>query len=439
MVTSRRDNEQDNTNNFKYLLASINAKLFQDRLILLGAVRRDTYFFRSVQQLDKGDYPLDWNATNTLYRPAAPAEYYKLTFRQRDASGTQIGPEQEAAIRPRDSNGNRDPLYRTDRFKDDFNSPPVEGSMVTRSVGSVYHFNRFINPTFNFAETFNPPLGLVRIDGSLLKPTVATGLDFGWRMELLENRLHLNFTYYRSKEINGIISGDGPTYFNTLYDANPVGDLSTVGRNKRGAGALPVQYRDTRTRTGDGYELEVVANPMRGLRLTGSISIPKVCESDLNPDVKSYIDKNMDLFKQIANDAGVLVDANNVATVDLSIPINQRSPDANNATTAFNNIVAFRKNIIEGKRTAQNQPTANFFADYTIQGERLKGLRQGRSAQANLAVNNLLNDRGPIWIPGSSGLRQKNNDYTSPAREAVPITYTLKKPINYNLTLTWKL
>ena len=46
-----------------------------------------------------------------------------------------------------------------------------------------------------------------------------------------------------------------------------------------------------------------------------------------------------------------------------------------------------------------------------------------REVQANLVINNLLNDRGPQYssiAQTASALRPKNNDYTSPARETVP-------------------
>jgi hypothetical protein len=368
----------------------------------------------------------------------------------------------------------------------------------------VLHLTNWLNPSINFAETFNPPSGIVRIDGRLLDPTIATGTDYGLRMELLQNRLNLNFTYYQTKELNSIIGTDGPNYFTTLYQANVVGDQSSTGRNIRGAGDLPVQYRDIRTRSGNGFEFEIVYNPTKALRLTGSVSFPKVFESNLNPDVKAYIDKNMDLFKQIAKDAGVVIDANNAASVDLTIPVNQRSPDATNASTAFNNIVAFRQNIIEGKRLNQDQPIVNVLADYTFQSWKLKGLRIGagvryrgkqiigsrgsdtmvdpsnptkaiddpnvsaytpvytpndyyivtatmnyswrfknrRELQANLVINNLLNDRGPQYssiAQSASSLRPKGGDYTSPARETVPISFALKQPISYNFQLTLKM
>ncbi len=503
--TSRRDTESINRSNFKYLLGSVNAKFFKNRLIILGAVRKDSYLFRTVQQIDKGDYPLNWDGLTRIMRPSPPPDYATLTYRTRDAAGKPIGTPQEAAIRPRLApNGDRDPLYANDRFKDDFNPFPVQGTQVTRSVGSVLHFATWFNPSINYAETFNPPGGIVRIDGRQLEPTVSSGTDYGLRMELFQNRLNLNFTYYQTSEINGAISQDGPNFFTTLYQANVVGDQSSVGRNIRGAGDLPVQYRDIRTRSGNGFEVEVVYNPSRAFRLTGSVSFPKVYESNLYPDVSAYIDKNMPLFQQIAKDAGVLIDANNVASVDLSIPINTRSPDATNAANAFNNIVAFRQNVVSGKRRSQDQPLLNLFADYTIQSGRLKGVRGGlgvrwrdkqiigsrgsdtivnpanpltaiddptvsaytpvytpndyyivtgtlnytwrfknrREVQANLVINNLLNDRGPQYssiAQTASALRPKGGDYTSPARETVPLTFALKQPISYNLQLTLKM
>ena len=502
---SRRDTEAVNVADFKYILGSINAKFFKNRLVVLGAVRFDSFDFSTRQQIDKGDYPLNWNGDYRILRPAAPNDYAGLTYRERDAAGNPIGPTLEADIRPRIApNGDRNPRYASDRFKDDFNPPPIKGSQITRSVGSVIHLANWFNPSINFAETFNPPGNIVRIDGRQLEPTVSKGTDYGFRMELFQNRLNLNFTYYQTEEINGAIPQDGPNFFNALYNSNVVGDFSPVGGNIRGAGLLPAQYRDIRTRSGDGLEFEVVYNPSKAFRLTGSLSFPKVYESNRNPDVKAYIDKNAGLFRQIATDAGVLISSTNVASVDLSIPINERSPDANNATNAYNNIVAFRQNIVDGKRASQDQPVMNIFADYTLQATKLKGLRLGagirwrdkqiigsrgsdtiadpsnplraidnpnvdaytpvytpedyyivtttmnytwrlknrREVQANLVINNALNDRGPQYssiAQTASALRPVGGDYRSPARETIPISYALKQPISFNFQVTLKL
>ena len=374
----RRDTQNITTQRFKYALASLNAKFFKGRWIVLGAVRKDDYFFQSRQQIHQGDYPSDWDAQHRILRSGAPADYAALTFTPRDLNGNATGPVQEAAIRPRDPvAGDRLPQYANVRFKDDFNPPPVEGKQVTRSIGTVLHLASWLNPAVNFAETFNPPGSIVRIDGRSLEPTVATGIDYSLRMELFGNKLNLNFTYYTTEEVNNTIPQDGPGFFNSLYDANVVGDTSSTGRNIRGFGRLPNQYRDTRTRSGDGYEFEVTFNPTRALRLTGNVGFPKLYEADAYPDVRAYIDRNADAFKQIATDAGVIIGADNIARVNETIPINERSSDVNGAVTAYNNIYSFRRNIVDGKRLQQDQPIVNLFADYTLQTGRLKGLRVG--------------------------------------------------------------
>jgi outer membrane receptor protein involved in Fe transport len=503
--SDRRDTQSVNTNKFNYALASLNAKFFKGRWVVLGAVRKDSYFFKTQQQISQGDYPLDWDAKSRILRPPAPADFNSLMYTPMDAQGRVVGPTQEAAIRPRaPTTGFREPQYENVRFKDDFNPPPVKGKQVTRSVGTVLHLASWLNPAINFAETFNPPGSIVRIDGSQLSPTVATGIDYSLRMELFENRLNLNFIYYTTEEVNNTIPQDGPGFFNTLYDANIIGDRSGTGRNIRGMGRLPNQYRDTRTRSGSGYEIEVTFNPTRAFRLTGNVGFPRLFEANAYPDVRAYIDKNAAIFKQIANDAGVIIGPDNIARVDDSIPINSQSSDAAAARDAYNNIYSFRRNIVDGKRLQQDQPVANVFADYTLQSGRLKGLRFGlgaryrgrqifwsrvedtipdpnnprvaiddpkvdaytpayspetyiittgtlaytwrfknrREVQANLVINNLLNDRGAAYSSTAQSahvMRPLNNDYTSPARETVPRYHALKQPISYTLTLTTRL
>ena len=67
---------------------------------------------------------------------------------------------------------------------------------------------------------------------------------------------------------------------------------------------------------------------------------------------------------------------------------------------------------------------------------------QRREIQANLVINNLLNDRGPAYSSTAQNahvMRPLNNDYASPARETVPRYYALKQPLSFTFTLTTKL
>jgi outer membrane receptor protein involved in Fe transport len=399
---TRTDTEAISTSNFRYLLAAVRAQLLRDRWIVLGAVRADAYYFHSRQQTRPGDYAPDWDGTTVNFKPDAPADYHALTFRPRDAGGAPVGPPVEAINRPR-LGLDRDPRYAQDRFKDDYNAPALDGRQVTRSVGSVLHLTSWLSPSFNYAETFNPPTYITRIDGALLEPTVARGIDLGLRLVLWERRLDLNFVAYRNTEINGAIPSDGPGFFNQLYDANAIGDQSPWGRNIRGIAPIPMQYRDTRTRESRGYEIEITFNPTPALRFAASLGLPKVYESGLYPDVRAYIERNTDLFRQIARDAGVLIDAaTNRATVDASLPLERRSPDAEGAAAAYNEIFDFRRNLVDGRRLSQDQPVLHAFGDYTIPSGPLRRLRlgcglryRGRQILGNRGADTIADPRDP--------------------------------------------
>ena len=495
---SRYDTETLNDAKYKYALAALNMKFFKDRLILLGAVRRDKYFTKSQQQVRRGDYPADWDPTTPLYRPSAPDDWATLAYIPKDAAGRPTGSEQPATARPRAATFDRLSQYANDRFQDDYNAPPLEGYQTTKSIGSVLHVTRWLSPFVNYAETFNPATAYnVLIDANLVPPTVAKGLDFGTRLALLDNRLNLTFTYYDNEEVNraAAISGGTPP-INALYRAMPQGSTNPI--NRRGQNLLPT-FVDLSTRHGIGFEFEAVANLWKGFRLTASYAQPKVYLDDANSMTRAYIDSHGEIFRQIAQDANAVIDpGTNIASVDMSVPANIRSPDADEAANAYNTIYERRASWIEGRVLDQKQELVKVFADYTIQDGRLKGLRTGlgvrynskrilgdgandtirnpanpsqaiddpdrtpytmvyspkgsytvtgtlgytfklfeRQVQANLVVNNLLNDRTVTYV--GTALRPRDGDYTSPARERVPNTFALKQPISVTLSFGIKL
>ena len=114
----------------------MNAKYFNNRLIVLGAVRGDDFYNYNRQQVVGGDYdPNTWDGKTVAWKKDGPADWGTLTYIPKDANGVAIGPAVSADTRPRDGNGNRLTQYANDRFKDDFNAPPVKKSEITRSVG----------------------------------------------------------------------------------------------------------------------------------------------------------------------------------------------------------------------------------------------------------------------------------------------------------------
>ncbi|MGH7946375.1 MAG: hypothetical protein ACREH8_15900 [Opitutaceae bacterium] len=510
IVANQQGSSNIDTSDFKYVLGAVNAKFFKDRLVVLGGVRQDQFHFRTRITRHLGDYPLDWDGAKRIVRPDAPPDYLSLQYQPVNAQGVPTGPVQDAIIRPRiAATGDRDPRYLNNRFQDDYNPPPPKGGQLTRSAGTVVHVLPWLSLTYNFAETFNPPTSVQRINSQSFPPTVAVGKDYGVRLELFKRRLNLGLNHFVAKEVN-TQDGARPPDFNILYDANAVGDLSATGQNIRDAQPVPrSQWLDVRSRLSEGNEIELVFNATRGLRLMANFARNQTGAGNRYPDTLPYIEKNAALLKQILLDAGGLVDAANVATVDQSIPANIRSPDVQAAVNVYNALFEFQKTWTGRADEIDDVPqSGNFFADYTFHEGFLRRVRVGagvkwrdkrqlgnrandtivnpnfnaalpvnattnplaiddpavdgntpvfapaystvtatlayswkyreRDFQANLVVNNVLNDRGPLYA--RTALRPRGGDFTSAARERIPAgDFDLKKPISFSLSLTVKL
>ena len=145
----------------KYYQASANVSFWQKRLILLGAFRSDQVDRSQRLFLRPLDHPASYGVLTRdhfIYRPDAPADYFKLTYVPKNTAGVATGPSQLApATRPRDATtGVALPQYAKDRFQDDFNPPPTQTKKPTKSVGGIFNLGRGVSVWANFAQTFNP-------------------------------------------------------------------------------------------------------------------------------------------------------------------------------------------------------------------------------------------------------------------------------------------
>ena len=497
---TRFDSETINDSNYTYGLAALNAKFWRNKLVLIGAVRRDYYDTGSQQMAVTGDYPTDRDPLNPLFKPKAPGDYASFTYRPLDAAGNPLAAI-PAVTRPRIS-GTRDPRYTQYRFQDDYNAPNLQGYVTTKSVGSVFHLNDWISPSVNYGESFNPQRAYnLLLGGALIPPNVSESWDYGLRFGFLQRRLSVNLTHYRSEETNNSFTISGFP-FNAIWQAMPIG--STTSLNNRSVPTSRGTF-DVQKRLAEGYEIEITANPIKGLRMTANAGLPKVYSTDFSPLTRAYVAANTANLRLVAQDAGVQIDVDNVASVNPTIPADQQSADAPGVANAYNTIFTSLKNLRTGKVLQQEQPTVKFFADYTFQSGRIKGLRFGggvqyrakeivayrgadtivnpanpataiddpdrdgttpvytpkgdytatatlgyswklwnRPLQANLVISNLLNDRSIIYAGQNGGAavtaqRPRGGDYRSPAREAYPVAFGLKEPIKFSLSLTVKM
>ena len=489
---------------FTYLQAALNAKLLRGRLNLIAGARKDAlernlYTMNGSANSVAADYPTNWDGQTAYYRPLAPADYWTLIYRDRDANGNVTGTVNKLATsRPRDGNGVPLPQYANDRFRDDFSSPNVDVDVTTFTYGGVGHILPWLSAYANYAESFNPPGAGITIKGGALPPGYSEGWDAGLRFRLMDGRVSASFGYYKSSQNNNSFDNTGQTRkYANIASANVVGNQDPNGLNNRGLGEVPSPTFDFRDQQANGFEIDIVANLTKNWRLSANAGIPKTLTTNNNQEQWAYLNANEATLKQIVLDAGVLIDANSVATVDTSIPVGTRSPDATAAATAWNDIQNFKKTDDPTIKSYSDQPkfTANLYTDYRFSSGRLKNFRVGGGVQyigrkaignrggdtivnpanaltaiddpnvdantriympeyytitatfgyehkfankstLNLAFNigNLLDEDRLVYI--GAGLRAPDGDISKPNRVTVPTSYLYLQPRSFSLTAT---
>jgi outer membrane receptor protein involved in Fe transport len=430
---------------FTYLQGALNAKLFNGRLNLLGGARRDTlerdlYTLNGNANAVIADYPANWDGQTPIYRPLPPSDYWNLSYRAKDASGaiTGTGATLPALSRPRDASGRALPQYANDRFRDDYSSPPVDFNVTTITYGGVLHVLPWVSTYANFAESFNPPGAGITINGAALPPGLSEGWDFGLRFTLLKGRVSASFGKYGSTQRNNSFDNTGQTRkYANIAAANRVGDLSADGQNARGLPLVPTPTFDFQDTKGRGYEIDIVANLTSNWRLTANAGIPKNLTTNANQEQWAYLNANEAVLKQIVQDAGVIIGANNAATVDLSVPVATRSPDAAAAATAWNDIQTFKATSNPAAATYSDQPkfTANFFTDYRFSRGILKNLRIGSGVQyiGRKAIGNRGGDT--IVNPANPATAIDNPAVDNTTRIFMPAYYTVTSTVGYQVRL----
>ena len=483
----------------KYYQGSANLAFFQKRLILLGAFRADSMERSQKQFLAAMDHPAGSVLTrdNFLYRPDAPADYWQLRYVPKDASGKPTAAATAATVRPRDAAGIGLPQYAADRFQNDYNPPLVPTKKSTPSLGGIVQVGRGLSLWANYAQTFNPAnLGSTTIDYGTPSASVSKGFDFGLRLSY-GTRFYTTLSRYESKEANATISQpSGASNLNLLIQANALGDLSSDGRNIRGVGDLPPAWTDQLDRQTRGYELETVANLTRNWRLTLNYGLADATQTNAYRQTRAWLDAHDAVLRQILADAGVQIDANNVASAKPGVTT-ANSPDVTTVTNAWNSLQNSRANWVTGRQVLNRltKYTANFFTDYRFTAGALQGLRLGYGMQfrgpqvigyrgsdtivnpanpltaiddpavdaytpvyqkayflgtatigyavklfgrqkvdLNLSIANLFDYDQPLY--NSTGLKAADGNLASPARVTYPRTFSYVLPRSFRLSMT---
>lgn len=151
----------------------------------------------------------------------------------------------------------------------------------TRTYGLVYHFTGWLSVYYNNANNFIPQTNR-NLYEEVIGNRKGEGEDMGLRFNLPDGRLSASIGYYTVYDRNRApISIDGNLYNNIDAMQQTLG-LPLLPSRAGGAVA------DTGTTQGEGWELDVTANPTKSWRLAFNLAQTEQVQSELAPYTTKY-------------------------------------------------------------------------------------------------------------------------------------------------------
>ena len=436
--TRREDNNINALRKYQFLQTAGNLDLFKNRLVLIGAFRRDVAALSAQRVLQPGSYPAGWDGTTIQFRQSPPSDYRDLMYTPKNAAGVPIRPPQIAETRPRIAVSNAQlpaPQYLKDRFRDDYNAPIARPQVNTVTYGAVINVTRNIGLYANYGETYEIGEAKERLDGSIALPTASEGKDAGVRYTMPNGRLSVSVGWYSSFQAGNQVGPPIAGAFNTFAATPVVGDLSSTGQNARGQKAFPQNaIIDTNTVSADGYEFDLTANLTPNWRLMMNASKNRSLLKDQFPDSIGYFKDHEAVARQILQDAGIIIDAKNDAQINpaLDDPTKINQTKALAAANAWNTLIDSTMPNITGQVIQERQGVvpriANLATDYRFSSGRLRGLRVGMGVQYRSGMN--------VGYRGNDTIVDPNNPNAAVDDPAVDATTLVTGNANYKVTAT---
>ncbi len=157
-----------------------------------------------------------------------------------------------------------------------------EFAPVSKNAGFVWFVLPWAGVFANTSETFAAPnSGNNLIDGTTPPISKSKGQDYGLKFELLGGRIVASASYYTSEQKGLLITGANIT------------ELNRIGTNLNRPDLAALAFRDTQDQKGSGYEFEVTANPVRNLRLTANLALPRTSAVNLQPGLLGFFNANV--------------------------------------------------------------------------------------------------------------------------------------------------
>jgi hypothetical protein len=337
--------------------------LFNDRVSVLAGARRDTLERRIIQMI--GNDPVTGYTTYGGFDPAI--------------KNNRIGYEQHEKV-----------------------------SVTSSNLGVVGYVLPWFALQANFSENFGlPTTGVNKYNGAGFDPTRGRGYDLGVKVSLAQNKLYAVISRYESEQVERIIGGGNLTEIRRIWT-----NLGATTDEK-----INFNYRDTEDIEANGWEAEIVANPLPTLRLTANYARPDATIIQQRPGQQAYFEANIAEWTAAGNNA--------------ALP---------NAASIRNDIQTIR-NTLEGiaKGATSNNTfrhSANFYATYTFTqgvvkglnvggGGNYRGVRKVASRDARLKFN--------VATPTATQIREAAFDYLY-----APSTFEATMHASYDYRLSQK-
>ncbi|HVU31862.1 MAG TPA: TonB-dependent receptor [Opitutaceae bacterium] len=163
---------------------------------------------------------------------------------------------------------------------------------VSKNAGGVYSLLPWLGVYANYSETFAPPSsGSNLIDGTAPGISRSKGQDYGFKLNLLHDKLVGTIDYYTTQQENSLAySNTNATQINRIW--------TNLGRPE----LAHVDYRDTQDFKGKGWEFDFTANPTPNFRAMFNFALPQTSIINVLPGLQKYVADNLATWQAGAND-----------------------------------------------------------------------------------------------------------------------------------------
>lgn len=294
---------------------------------------------------------------------------------------------------------------------------PVKLEGGTSSEGVVFHAMSWVSVFYNHSSNLSlPNPQIILFPGTPAPVTDGKSNDVGLKFSLFGGKVFLSGSYYKTaaKNDNDFLGTGTPSPINDIW------------RTLAGAGIITATQRDqslvndngnTFDSNSEGYEVELIANPLRELRLSLSYSNNRSVRTNIGRAAQNYVTQNRDFWTQNGRDR-LIINGNGAMAakaIDATDGVTTVAEDlANIDTSVQNNIV-----IPDGQRYLGNPAeTANLRANYTFSNHLLRGFSIGSGVRwrgqpvigytsTNPATRQLIWGQSYYLIDANIGYRRK--------------------------------